>query len=122
MFMGVTQARAAMRRASDEGVRRGAIVDEGKHAWAVRGAMQHAGIEEVSAEETPDALIVGTMSPGPMLDGCERRRALNPEGPRVIAPWTVIGDQLSASPDRVLTGGSRRAAGQQQSGARRIPA
>lgn len=121
-FMGLTQAREAMSRAAAEGVRSGAVVDEGKHAWAVRRAMRDAGIKECPLDEHPDALIVGTMSPGPMLDACERRRALSSAGPRIVAPWTVIGDQLRAKPECVLTGGSRREADQPPRGARRIPA
>jgi len=45
-----------------------AIVSPGKNEWVVRRALQELGVEVVGEEFSPDRLVVGTMSPGPMLD------------------------------------------------------
>jgi GT2 family glycosyltransferase len=112
-FIGLAQAKEALNAAiAEHSVKRATLVEEGKHAWVIRDAMEQLGIKEVpgdpraQAHEQPDAYIVGTMSPGPMLDAAERRAALAVEGsPPTIVPWRVIGDQLRAKPCEVLTGG-----------------
>jgi len=116
-FIGLSQAKEAIAAAVDEhDIKTATLVEEGKHAWVIRDAMAQLGIEEVADEPGsrpsaqtgvhPDAYIVGTMSPGPMLDAAERRAALAVAGaPPTIVPWRVIGDQLRSKPSDVLTGG-----------------
>lgn len=89
-FTGLASVRCALDEAST--MSRAAIVGEGKNAWVVRRAMRERGIVEVSIDDA-DALIIGTMSPGPMADVFERL-SCEPNLPPVIAPW------LGLRPDR----------------------
>lgn len=76
------------------------IVDPGRNAWAVRHALSELGVRELTDRDshTPDALVIGTMAPGPMLDAFERRQAIaimrgmkhGVDGPQLIAPWQAI--------------------------------
>ena len=112
-FIGLAQAKEALSTAiTEHGVKTATLVEEGKHAWVIRDAMRQVGIEEVGdgsgtqPDAKPDAHIVGTMSPGPMLDAAERRAALAVHGsPPTIVPWRVISDQLQSKQGDVLTGG-----------------
>lgn len=49
-------------------IRRAALVGEGKHATIVRETVLAAGVQLVELNARPEALVAGTMSPGPMLD------------------------------------------------------
>lgn len=60
-----------------------AVVDEGKNALEVHAALAEMGVS-LTAIENADALVIGTLSPGPMLDSWDRRVA---DGRRLIAPW-----------------------------------
>ena len=88
-FTGLGHARKALGEAAD--VMEGAtvaIVDEGKNAWVVRHALRELSVKPVDNEDDADVLVIGTLSPGPMMDAWERRR----EGDRpVIAPWRPRG-------------------------------
>ena len=65
-----------------------AIVDEGKHADAVRQALREMGTRFAANTKDADVLVIGTLSPGPMLDALDKRRV----GPRpVILPWRPEG-------------------------------
>ncbi len=66
------------------GAKRVAIVDEGKNAWAVRQALEETGVEIINDEAVADLVVIGTLSPGPMLDAFDRRTAL---GQDVLMPW-----------------------------------
>ncbi|MBX3409453.1 MAG: glycosyltransferase [Phycisphaeraceae bacterium] len=97
-FTGLAQAREALTAAwrGRRGVR-AALVSPGKNAWAVERAMRELGATIVADERAAESLVVGTLSPGPMLD-CLTRRAGEA---RLVAPW------LGAWPGR---GAVRRAA------------
>jgi GT2 family glycosyltransferase len=98
-FTGLAAARAALRAEYDATPFRTAIVvEEGKNARLVRTALVELGVRIVE-DESPsrpadhglrphaaDALVIGTLSPGPMLDAWDRLRAQHP-GRRIIAPW-----------------------------------
>ena len=75
------------RRPELGGRRRGrvAIVDEGKHADAVRQALREIGTRFAASTQDADVLVIGTLSPGPMMDAWERRRG---ESRPVVRPWT----------------------------------
>ena len=61
------------------------VVDEGKNAWVVRQVLAELGARVVEDETRADVLVIGTLSPGPMMDAWERRRG----GSRpVVRPWT----------------------------------
>jgi GT2 family glycosyltransferase len=120
-FTGVSHAREAFAAAQRQRpLRRVAIVDEGKNGWVVRRALAELGVEVVAAEGRGDAeggarrdgaadrgidaVVIGTMSPGPMLDAFERR-TLGPGPARpVLAPWLAVMNRPGISPD-ILTGG-----------------
>lgn len=80
-FTGLTAARDAIQRRLPRGVRAVQLIAEGKNAHVVRRALDEAGVP-VSDREA-DARVIGTMSPGPMLDALEGAAAGSP----VIAPW-----------------------------------
>ena len=83
-FTGLSQARAAIAAAQREAsFRTAAVVREGKNAWCVRTALAECGVREVT-ERDAEALVIGTMSPGPMLDAAG---ALYGSGARVVMPW-----------------------------------
>jgi TPP-dependent indolepyruvate ferredoxin oxidoreductase alpha subunit len=83
-FTGLEAARSALwAEFTRSPFRSATIVDEGKNAWVVRKALSELGVAEVAGGEV---LVVGTMSPGPMIDALARRRAI---AERVIAPWDM---------------------------------
>ncbi len=81
-FTGPDHARRALQRAHAE--RRfasAAIVARGKNDWVIERALAELGVPLVR-RESADALVVGTMSPGPMLDHIECA-----SDSRLIAGW-----------------------------------
>jgi hypothetical protein len=108
-FTGLAYAREALQAAyAQKAFRTVQLVEEGKNGWVVRKALGELGVQVVDAAAggSVDVLVVGTMSPGPMLDAFERRTLLNPAGSRerVIAPWVAITRKPAAGAD-ILTGG-----------------
>lgn len=85
-FTGLAAARDAIAAACAHlPIDRAAIVCAGKNRWAVERAIREAGIELARGAPRPgDAIVIGTLSPGPMLDAAEM---LTPLGRRVITPW-----------------------------------
>lgn len=82
-FTGLAHAREALEsayRASP--FRTAAVVDAGKNAWAVWRSLRELGVRIVDEDDAADVRVIGTMSPGPMLDALDRA----PSG-RTIAPW-----------------------------------
>ena len=91
-FTGLAHARAALNVAWQQGpFRTAALVHEGKNAWCVRRVLGELGVREVP-EQSAEARIIATMSPGPMLDALEQTAA-SPR--RVIAPWIAAVKQLA---------------------------
>ncbi len=90
-FTGLSHARTELSRRTELGGRkrgRVAIVDEGKHADAVRQALREIGTRFAASIQDADVLVIGTLSPGPMLDARDQRSA----DPRpVIMPWCPDG-------------------------------
>src|SRR6185295_18543162 len=108
-FTGLSYAREALQSAYNQRpFRTVQLIDEGKNGWVIRKALAELNVAVVEGLRTEDsglrtqssalsthpcdALVVGSMSPGPMLDSFERRTLLNPAGSqqRIIAPWTAI--------------------------------
>ena len=91
-FTGLAHVRETLQRTpsiTDE--TRVAVVDEGKHAWTVRQVLHELNAIP-AAERKADAHVIGTLSPGPMLDAWERRRGgRGGSGPSVIMPWIPQG-------------------------------
>ncbi len=68
------------------------VVNEGKNAWVVRQALQELSVELVDDEGVADVLVVGTLSPGPMLDALQRRSCGDLP---VLAPWLPAGGHVT---------------------------
>jgi hypothetical protein len=96
-FTGLAEARASLSAAwVERPFRAAAIVDEGKNLRLVRQAAEELGARIVAEPDAADALIIGTLSPGPLLDAWERRSA--DPGQRVISPWSSLGPAVLADP------------------------
>ncbi|MDX2132030.1 MAG: glycosyltransferase [Planctomycetota bacterium] len=90
-FTGLAAARAALGRAhAARPFASAALVDEGKNAWAVVRALEELGVRLAGESEEAAVRVVGTLSPGPMLDAIDRRRRWHaPHLPMVLAPWDI---------------------------------
>jgi glycosyltransferase involved in cell wall biosynthesis len=139
-FTGLAYAREALQAAyAQKPFRTVQLVDEGKNGWVVRKALAELGVTVIEGQRTEDsgmshsiapssastqhsalspqhstasdALVLATMSPGPLLDAFERRTLLNPAGARerIIAPWIAITRKPAAGAD-ILTGGAAKVA------------
>jgi len=97
-FTGLAAAREHLHAAhSAAGFRTAHIVDHGKNAWVVFEALRQLGVEIVDDGEEAETLVIGTLSPGPMLDALERRwRTRRAYGPRLLAPWMPESTERSA--------------------------
>ena len=89
-FTGLAAAREALARAhAGRAFATCAIIEPGKNAWAIERALLEIGVRITNAGDA-DALVIGTMSPGPMLDGLAGAiEAPDGSGRRVIAPWAL---------------------------------
>jgi GT2 family glycosyltransferase len=88
-FTGAAAAREGLAwNLSLRGVRSAALIEEGKNADVIRGVLRELGIGEVSPERA-ERLVIGTLSPGPMLDAMERRAGEE----RVVTAWRVDGPE-----------------------------
>jgi hypothetical protein len=84
-FTGKAAARTALVRAwRRTGFQTAAVVEEGKNAHVVREVLREMGVREVGAGQGPGAVVIGTMSPGPMLDAWERWAGA------AVAPWEEL--------------------------------
>lgn len=82
-FTGQAAAREGLAwNLSLRGVRTAALIAEGKNSAEISAAMHELGIAEVSPDRA-EKLIIGTLSPGPMLDEAERWS----QDARVVTPW-----------------------------------
>jgi len=90
-FTGRAHARAALRREAMSPDARVAVVDEGKNAGEVRSALADLGRCDIVDERRAEVLVVGTLSPGPMVDAWQRRCAAGGGGRRVVTPWRPKG-------------------------------
>lgn len=94
-FVGRTAARAglaAARRAAaiaGRPLERVHLVGHGKHADVVEAAAREAGLEPTDDPSVADADLVATLSPGPMLDAFDRRRAAADRP--VLRAWSPLG-------------------------------
>jgi GT2 family glycosyltransferase len=84
-FTGLAAARATLAALPELAGAEVAVVDEGKHADLVRAALRERGA--VVGREVSEGVrrMIGTLSPGPMMDAWDRRSAL---GERVLRAWT----------------------------------
>ena len=94
-FTGRTAAREGLRggrralEVAGRTVRTAAIVDPGKHEEEILAAAATESIRIVDDPAAADAILVGTLSPGPLLDAWERRTA-DADRP-VLRAWAPLG-------------------------------
>ena len=91
-FTGLSAAREAIAAAQREARFSSAmIVEPGVNAWAVARALEEWGVRLTVPGEEAEVRLIGTMSPGPMLDVYERCVAAplrrGPSATRVVMPW-----------------------------------
>jgi hypothetical protein len=89
---GLSAAREAIAAAQREARFSSAmVVEPGVNAWAVAQALEEWGVRLTVPGETAEVRVIGTMSPGPMLDAYERCVAApsrrGPSVTRVVMPW-----------------------------------
>ncbi|MBX3386735.1 MAG: hypothetical protein KF768_09205, partial [Phycisphaeraceae bacterium] len=88
-FIGKAAARRGLLAAwAERPFGRARLVREGKGAEVVRALLEEMGVRvlEGASGGAHEALVIGTLSPGPMWDGVEAERAADPRE-RVVAPW-----------------------------------
>lgn len=110
-FTGLEHARRGLLAAHQAApLGRVSIVAEGKNAWAVRRALDELAIPTTPDPAAADALVVGTLSPGPLLDALRMTPGTTPGiSPRLVAPWAGVLDLQpsygSSTPDARPTAG-----------------
>lgn len=88
-FTGLSQARSTLAAAhAREALGSVAIVEPGKNAWCVEQALRELGCKFAGNVHSADTLVVGSMSPGPMLDAAAKA-AREHEAVRVLSPWDM---------------------------------
>jgi len=83
-FTGAASVRSTVASGRLPAGARVAVVNEGKHAWVVRRVLAEMGGVAIVAEVEAEVLMIGTLSPGPMLDA--QRRRVGEDRP-VVMPW-----------------------------------
>lgn len=101
-FVGLYHAREAVEQAlATDRFQTARLVRVGKHAWAVRRALTEAGVEIVDDTREAERLVIGTLSPGPMLDALAEMHGRG-LGDRALAPWVeaprILGIEADAFP------------------------
>lgn len=96
-FTGLAQARRSLQDAYDDlPFHTATIVDAGKNARLVHTALDELGVRIVKQDDA-DTLVIGTLSPGPLLDAWEHRAAIG-GAQRLLTPWsTLVRAQLPAT-------------------------
>ncbi|HZW09168.1 MAG TPA: glycosyltransferase [Phycisphaerales bacterium] len=102
-FTGLAHARAALAQAwQHRPFGSAATIEPGKNSWAVEQALSELCAEngiELTAPDRADALVIATLSPGPMLDAAERwARA----GRHVVLPWIAARPHATGGICRVV--------------------
>jgi len=70
-----------------------ALVASGKHDWVVRQAVEELGAVIVNHPDDAEVVVVGSLSPGPMLDAFDQWEGRHP---RIICPWWVSGNRAAS--------------------------
>ncbi len=82
-FTGLAAACEALELRTPGAARTAAILAPGKNEPQIRDAIARQGLIIVGDAASADVRVIGTLSPGPMLDAMEAHAG----DPRVIAPW-----------------------------------
>ncbi|MBX3387739.1 MAG: glycosyltransferase [Phycisphaeraceae bacterium] len=80
------------------------LVREGKGTDVVRELLEEMGVRVLEGVpgEPAEALVVGTLSPGPMWDGVAAERVANPQA-RVLPPWRADAEDEQARVGSTVT-------------------
>jgi GT2 family glycosyltransferase len=73
-----------------------ALIHRGKNDHIVQACLEEIGVRITSDPQSAEALVIATLSPGPMLDA----HALHATEPRIIVPWD---EPLAAAPHAQTT-------------------
>lgn len=84
---GLASAREAIAAHVARGRTRVAIIEEGDDAPLIQRALREAGATLVAPDDRPDAVVLGTLEPGVLLDAMFRLGDKK-RGAAVISPWT----------------------------------
>jgi hypothetical protein len=84
-FTGLAAARRCLGAEPALAATRVAVVDVGKNAWAIERALDERGDCTLVPERTAEVVVIGTLSPGPMMDAWAGRVA---NGRPVLRPWS----------------------------------
>lgn len=68
-----------------------ALIHRGKNDHIVQACLQELGVRIINDESAADALVIATLSPGPLLDAWDATA----HDPRLVAPWL---DPIEQSP------------------------
>ncbi|MBC7772129.1 MAG: glycosyltransferase family 2 protein [Pyrinomonadaceae bacterium] len=88
-FTGLAEARSSLQEAwLEQRFHTACVVHEGKNAEVIVRALEELGVHVLTGEGMHEAevQVIGTLSPGPLLDSWERCVAFNTSG-RLISPW-----------------------------------
>ncbi|MFM9956633.1 MAG: glycosyltransferase family 2 protein [Phycisphaerales bacterium] len=95
-FTGLAAARAHLGALLREArPRRVCIIEPGKNLWVVERAVVEAGVELTPNPDDADTLVIGTLSPGPMLDAAERWAGC---GRSVLCGWAPANQRGDGAP------------------------
>lgn len=93
-FTGLTETGATLRHQVGNHVA-ASIVEEGKNGWIVRQVLKEMDVQLVSPTNA-SILVIGTLSPGPMLDAVDRWSAFAcARGQKLITPWQPKGQTVA---------------------------
>jgi GT2 family glycosyltransferase len=91
-FTGMAACRRSLLRCrSERRFSSAAIVAPGKNEHVVRQCLRDIGVRVSADEREAEALVIGTLSPGPMLDALDALR----DDPRVVAPWSEAAEPIT---------------------------
>ena len=85
-FTGISHVRATFKelQLADRNIKI-ALVNKGKNCWVVEKVLQEMGVRVIDNVQNADLLIIGTLSPGPMLDAYDSRRTRDC---KLLMPWS----------------------------------
>lgn len=90
-FTGLAHAREHLARGlAQVGARSAALIALGKHAGLVERVLGEQCVSIVASPIAADALVIATLSPGPMLDALDAHAARG-ASPPALAPWALCG-------------------------------
>jgi GT2 family glycosyltransferase len=112
-FTGLAHARDCLARSlAHTSARSAALVAHGKHAGLVERVLAEQCVSIVASPVAADALVIGTLSPGPMLDARDERAVDRSEGAwrdatgrAVLTAWSLAGEEADSTE---LVGSARR--------------